>query len=119
MYSIRRILVFLTVLSTFSSMAQVAQDKDLSRQYMENAVLILESTKAMDDARDSWVQAADFDTTNIKANFEAGHFHLETIGKDLANKFFLRISRQDPDYRFDLDFWIGRSYHMDLNSIKH
>ena len=99
-------------------MAQVAQDKDLSRQYMENAVLILESTKAMDDARDSWVQAADFDTTNIKANFEAGHFHLETIGKDLANKFFLRISRQDPDYRFDLDFWIGRSYHYGLEFDK-
>ncbi len=118
MYSIRRILVFLAVLIAFPSLAQQTQDKDISRQFMENAALIMESSKAMDDARDSWVNAADFDTTNIKANFEAGHFHLETIGKNLANKFFLRISRQDPDYRFDLDFWIGRSYQYGLEFDK-
>lgn len=118
MYSIRKILVFLTVLCAFSSWAQVPQDKETSRQYMENAALIMESTRAMDDARFNWVQAADSDTTNIKANFEAGHFHLETIGKDLANKFFLRISRQNPDYRFDLDFWIGRSYQYGLEFDK-
>ena len=85
---------------------------------MEQAELIMAETKAMDDAREIWITAADFDTTNIKANFEAGHFHLETIGKDLAYKYFLRISRQDPDYRFDLDFWIGRSYQYGLEFDK-
>ncbi len=119
MYSIRRILVFLAAFIIFSSsFAQQTQDKEQSKLYMEQAELIMEVTKAMDDAREIWITAADFDTTNIKANFEAGHFHLETIGKDLATKYFLRISRQDPDYRFDLDFWIGRSYQYGLEFDK-
>jgi len=119
MYSIRRILVFLAAVTIFSSsLAQQTQDKEQSKLYMEQAELIMAETKAMDLARDMWVTAADFDTTNIKANFEAGHYHLETIGKALATKFFLRIYRQDPDYRFDLNFWIGQSYQYGLEFDK-
>jgi outer membrane protein OmpA-like peptidoglycan-associated protein len=82
---------------------------------MEQAQLIMAETKAMDDAREIMVVAANFDTTNILANFEAGHMHLETIGKDLATKYFLRIYRQDPDYRFDLEYWSAKSYQYGLD----
>lgn len=119
MHSIRRILIFLTVLAAFfkNSFAQ-EQDKEQSKLYMEQADLILAETKAMDDARDLMVMAADMDTSNIKANFQAGHMHIETIGKDRASKYFLRIYRQDPDYRFDLEYWIGKSFQYGLEFDK-
>ena len=119
MHSIRRILVFLAAFTVFSfSFGQKKQDKAQSKLYMEQAELIMAETKAMDDARELMITAADFDTTSIKANFEAGHIHLETIGKELATKYFLRISRQDPDYRFDLDYWIGKSFQYGLEFDK-
>ena len=81
---------------------------------MEQADLIMEATKAIDDARPIMVTAADFDTTNIRANFEAGHMHIQSIGRDLAVKYFLRIYRQDPNYRFDIEYWVANSYHYGL-----
>ncbi len=119
MYSIRGILVFLAAFTTLSihSFAQV-QDKELSKTYMDQAQLMMDGSLAYDDIREVMVLAADSDTTNIKANFEAGHLHLETIKKDLAVKYFLRIANQDPDYRFDLNFWIGQSLQYGLEFDK-
>jgi outer membrane protein OmpA-like peptidoglycan-associated protein len=119
MLCIRRTLFFLMLLlSSFPIFAQLNQDKEQSKQYLEQAQLMMDGSLAFDDIRDVMVLAADFDTTNIRANFEAGHLHLETIGKDLAIKYFLRIFHQDPDYRFDLEFWIGKSYQYGLNFDK-
>ncbi|MFM7428994.1 MAG: tetratricopeptide repeat protein, partial [Flammeovirgaceae bacterium] len=120
MYSYLRVL-FLLCLITLSSdllFAQNRQDKELARTYMEQAELILADTKAEDEAREIMVTAANLDTTFIQANFEAGHMHLITIGKELAVKYFLRIYRQDPNYRFDLEFWIGKSYQYGLQFDK-
>jgi outer membrane protein OmpA-like peptidoglycan-associated protein len=124
MYSLRRVLIFLTVFAAtvHHATAQQQQDKEQSKLYMEQAELILADTKAMDDARDIMVTAANFDTTNIKANFEAGRMHILTINKDFAIKFFLRIYHQDPAFRFDLEYWIGKAYHFGLdfnNAIKY
>lgn len=85
---------------------------------MEQAELIMAETRAMDDARDLMVTAANLDPTNIKANFEAGHYHIRTIGKDLAVKYFLRVYELDPNYRFDLEYWIGQSYQYGLDFDK-
>lgn len=124
MHSLRRELIFLTVLvvSAQLAFAQQRQDKQLANDYMEQADLIMADTKAMDDARDLMTLAANADTTNIKANFEAGHMHLLTIGKDRATRYFLRIYRQKPDYRFDLEYWIGKGYQYGLdfdNALKY
>lgn len=124
MHSLRRELIFLTVFvgSAHFAFAQQSQDKQLANDYMEQADLIMEGTKAMDDARDLMTLAANADTTNIKANFEAGHMHLLTIGKDRATRYFLRIYRQKPDYRFDLEYWIGKGYQYGLdfdNALKY
>lgn len=94
------------------------QNKDLSRQFMEMAELTMADTKAMDDAREHYINASNFDTTNIKAAYEAGHYHLMTIHRDWAVKYFLRIYRQDPNYRFDLEYWIGNSYQYGLQFDK-
>ena len=116
MHSIRSVLIFLTVFAAFVHLASAQQqDKTQSKLYMEQADLVMQDTKAMDDARDIMVIAADFDTTNVPANFEAGHMHLATIKKDFAVKYFLRIYRQNPDYRFDLMYWIGQAYQYGLD----
>jgi outer membrane protein OmpA-like peptidoglycan-associated protein/tetratricopeptide (TPR) repeat protein len=113
----RSILIFLAVAGAFlSSYSQT--EKEQAKVYMEQAELIMAETRAIDDARDLMVTAANLDPTNIKANFEAGHYHIKTIGKDLAVKYFLRVYELDPNYRFDLEFWIGQSYQYGLEFDK-
>lgn len=85
---------------------------------MEQAELIIAETKAMDDARELMTTAANLDTTYIKANYEAGRMHLLTVGKDRAVTYLLRVYRQDPAYRFDVEYWIGRSYQYGENFRK-
>ncbi|MCU0420631.1 MAG: OmpA family protein, partial [Cyclobacteriaceae bacterium] len=91
-----------------------AQDKEQARQYMEQAEMMMAATQAMDDARELLVMAANMDTTSVEANFKAGYYHMQTIGKDKAATFFLRVYRQQPSFRFDLEYWIGKSYQHGL-----
>ena len=119
MHSIVRVLIFLTLfLVIFSTSFGQEQDPEQARQYVEVAEGMIEGSMAYDDVRDIMVRAADLDTTFLKANFDAGELHMRTIGRDLAVKYFLRVFRQDPDYRFDIQYWIGRSYQMGLNFDK-
>ncbi|HPM32231.1 MAG TPA: OmpA family protein [Chryseolinea sp.] len=119
MRSIQRVLIFLTLsLALFTPGFSQQDPKELAQQLMEQADLIMEATKAIDDARDLVTTAADMDTTFLKANYEAGRYHLMTIGKDLATKYFLRVYRQDPDYKFDLLYSIAKSYQYGLNFNK-
>jgi len=112
----KRLLIFLaallsTALSLYAQEGNLPQDKEQSKIFMDQAVEILAATKVIDQAREMYVLAANYDTTNVKANFEAGHYQVESIGKDLAAKYFLRAYRQNPNYRFDLLYWIAKSYH--------
>ena len=116
--SIQRVTLFLALVMVSSVGLAQEQDKEQSKLYMDQATEIMAVTRAIDDARDIMVQAANFDTTNIKANFEAGHMHIQSIGRDLAVKYFLRIYRQDPNYRFDLEYWIANSYQFGLKFDK-
>jgi outer membrane protein OmpA-like peptidoglycan-associated protein len=115
MHSIRRILIFSTISFVLSTQALFAQeqDKEQSKAYMEQAQLMMDAGSiALEDIRDVMIQAAEFDTTSIKANFEAGHLYLETINRDYATKYFMRVYRQQPGYKYDLEYWIGQSYHF-------
>ncbi len=120
MNSIKRILIFSTlyISLTLPSLAQMEQDKEQSRLYWEQAELIMSETQAMDDARDLMVAAANYDTTNAQANFSAGYMYLITTGKIRATKFLLRAYRSNPDYRFDIEYQIARSYQYALNFDK-
>src|SRR5690349_11774293 len=118
-HSIDRILVFFVAILLLSSpqlFAQIEQDKEQSKAYMEQAQLMMDAGSiAMEEIRDVMVQAADFDTTNIKANFEAGQLYLKTINRSLATRYLLRVYRQAPDYAFDITYWIGLAYHYGLD----
>lgn len=121
MRSIPRVLIFLALISLQYTLTygQDAQDpKEQAQQYMEVAEIMINETKAIDDARGILVLAADLDTTFIRANWEAGRIHLMTIGKDLAVKYLLRVYRQDPEYRFDIEYAIGESYQYGLQFDK-
>jgi outer membrane protein OmpA-like peptidoglycan-associated protein len=109
----KRSIIFLAAFFTCSLSALAQEDSvSLSKTYLEQAELVLEASKAEDDARDLMVLAANYDPNNLKANFEAGHLHLITINKDVASKYFLRVYQRDPDYKFDLEYWIARSYQF-------
>jgi len=118
MYSIRCVLIFLAVTGLFLTGFGQDDNKKQAEEFVIQAELILEETKAMDIAREMYVSAANLDPENIKANFEAGHMHILTIGKDLAVKYFLRVYEIDPNYRFDLEFWIAKSYQYGLEFDK-
>ncbi|ELR70395.1 outer membrane protein [Fulvivirga imtechensis AK7] len=87
-------------------------------EYLQLAELMMESAQPMVDVRDLYVLAAEADPTNIKANFLAGDFHLKTIGKDRAVKYFLKVLELDPEYRFDITYWIGRGYQYGMDFDK-
>lgn len=119
MSSIRSVLIFFTLSLVLITPSFSQQDpKETARQYMEQAELIMGETKAMDDARELMTTAANLDTTFIKANYEAGRMHLLTVGKDRAVSYLQRVFRQDPAYRFDIEYWIGRSYQYGENFDK-
>lgn len=110
---LRSIFIFLTLVSSISVGAQI-QDKEQSRQYFEMATEIMTSTKAVDDARELMVIAANFDTTNLRANLDAGLMHLGTIQKEASVKYLMRVYRQNKNLRFDLEYQIGLGYHHGL-----
>ena len=114
MSSIRCVLIFLTLLSLSGSVFGQQDPKQTARDYMQVAEEMITGSQALDDARGLMVLAADLDTTFLKANYDAGYLHLLTIGKELGVKYFLRVYRQNPNYRFDLEFWIGKSYQYGL-----
>ncbi|MBK7653710.1 MAG: OmpA family protein [Flammeovirgaceae bacterium] len=118
MYRLGRGLIFLTFsLASAMGLAQ-QQDKEQARQYYEMATEIMAGTKAVDDARELMVIAANYDTTNLKANTEAGLMHVRTIQKELGVKYLMRVYRQNPQFRFDLEYQLGSSYHFGLQFDK-
>ena len=55
------------------------QDKEQSKVMVELAGEMLKASQAEDDVRDIMVQAAELDTTNITANFEAGRLDRKSV----------------------------------------
>jgi outer membrane protein OmpA-like peptidoglycan-associated protein len=109
MSSIRSILFFLAVAGAF--LTGYSQDKKQQAiEYLKLADDMKAGSQANYDIRDVLVQAANLDPENLKANFDAGYYHLLTVGKDMAVQYFLRVYQIDPNYKFDLEYQIGRSY---------
>jgi outer membrane protein OmpA-like peptidoglycan-associated protein/tetratricopeptide (TPR) repeat protein len=119
MYSIRCVLIFLAVAGAFiQGFSQTPEQKQQALEYLAAAEDMKAASQADDDIRDIYILAAEADPTNIKANFEAGHYRLRTIGKDLAVQYFLRVYALDPNYVFDLEYYIGYSYQHGLQFDK-
>lgn len=118
MYKGLKLLFFITFSLCFVLKSFSQDKKKLAQDLIDQAVEVMTATKATDIARELYVQAAEADPANINANYMAGEFHINTIGKDRAVKYFLRVLDLNPEYRFDISYWIGRSYQygMDFES---
>ncbi len=120
-----RIAFIFLILIFFSSSYVLCQDNPLvqSKAYLEQADAIYKYQKeAIEIAKEMYVQSADLDPSNVRANWMAGKLYLETINKDLALKYFQQVAGLDPNYRFDIDFQIGQAYHYGFdfdNAITH
>ncbi len=90
------------------------EDKELAQQFVEIADEIYFEQKAVVIANEQYVMAANMDPGNIKANYMAGRTFIESVNKDRSAKFFLQAYDIDPDYRFDLLYYVGRGYQYGM-----
>lgn len=116
-FHFRRALI-ITLVAGIGKLFGQEQDKKQSAEMMDLAREMRKASVALDDIRDIVVQAADMDTTNLDANYEAGILHLNTIRKDQSVKYLLRVQRQFPDYKFDIGYYIGRGYQFGFRFSK-
>lgn len=114
-------LFLLTGLLLIVSANVFAQDEDskaLAKTYIDQAELMMQAAQPLVDVRDIYVLAAEADPTNIVANWRAGDFYIKTVGKKNAVNYFLKVLELDAEYRFDIEFWIGQSYHYGMEFDK-
>ncbi|MBK6264413.1 OmpA family protein [Marivirga sp. S37H4] len=93
----------------------LGQDPELSKIYMDQADQVYAEAKdAIEIAKEIYVQAVEADTNNVRANYMAGRLYLETVNRDYSTKYFERVDRLDPKYKFNIDYLIGRGYQYGL-----
>lgn len=119
MYSIRCVLIFLAVaVLNLGGYSQDADKKADAEVYLSMADEMRAGSTAANDIREILVMAATADPTNLRANFDAGYYHLITLNKDLAVPYFLRVYELNKNYHFDLEYRIGQSYQYGLEFDK-
>ena len=89
-------------------------DTQTAADYVEIGDEIYFNQRAFEEAKNYYVQAAELDPNNIKANYMAGKVHLETTNKERATPYFLKVYELDPNYRFDILYLIGQGYQLSL-----
>lgn len=106
-----------------AALAQDQNNKELANTYLELGEQIYkEQGAAIEIARDYFVQAADLDPENTRANFMAGKLYLETVNKDRSTRYLTRVYEQDPNYRYNITYLIGRGYQLGMdfeNALKY
>ncbi|MEQ8361029.1 MAG: OmpA family protein [Cytophagales bacterium] len=113
----KAILLSLTLsLYSITLFSQISEKrKEVAAKFVRQADLVMESTAAKEVAKELYIQAARIDPNNVDANFKAGKMYLETINKDRAATYFIKVLNLNPDYKFSLNYLIGRSYHFGLD----
>ena len=113
----KAILLSLTLsLYSITLFSQISEKrKEVAAKFVRQADLVMESTAAKEVAKELYIQAARIDPDNVDANFKAGKMYLETINKDRAATYFIKVLNLNPDYKFSLNYLIGRSYHFGLD----
>jgi len=112
------------LLGLLSSIYLFAQDNNeqLAKEFVEIGDEIYFVQKAPEQAKEMYIQAAQFDPNNIKANYMAAKTITETINKGEAIPYFQKVFELDADYKFDLLYSIARAYQYGLqfeDAIEH
>ena len=109
-------LVFCTICVLAVNNTVLAQsDAQTAADYLEIGDEIYFNQRAFEEAKNYYVQAAELDPSNVKANYMAGKVHLETTNKERATDYFLKVYELDPQYRFDILYLIGQGYQLGLD----
>ncbi|GAA5041297.1 hypothetical protein GCM10011506_42860 [Marivirga lumbricoides] len=99
----------------FYAAIAVGQNTELANIYLEQADQVYSEAKdAIEIAKEIYVQAAEADTMHVRANYMAGRLYLETVNRDYSTKYFERVKRLDPKYKFNIDYLLGRGYQYGL-----
>ena len=113
------IAIILILIFNNEGLAQEENNKELANTYLELAEQIYqEQGAAIEIARDYFVQAADLDPDNIKANFMAGKLYLETVNKERSSRYLERVYQMDPNYKYNITYLIGRGYQLGMEFDK-
>jgi outer membrane protein OmpA-like peptidoglycan-associated protein len=108
--------VFCTICVLAVNNTVLAQsDAQTAADYLEIGDEIYFNQRAFEEAKNYYVQAAELDPSNVKANYMAGKVHLETTNKERATNYFLKVYELDPQYRFDILYLIGQGYQLGLD----
>ncbi len=114
-YHIKRYVAFISLVLSISLISRAQDSQDMANQLIQIADEIYANTNAQIQARDAYLQVLDFDPDNLKANYMAGYLYLQTINKERAATYLLKVYQIDRDFTFDLFYQIGRAYHFGLD----
>jgi outer membrane protein OmpA-like peptidoglycan-associated protein/tetratricopeptide (TPR) repeat protein len=109
-YKFRFFAVFITVVLFVQQVKAQEPNPEVAQMLLENADIIMADTKVLTQARDQYVDAANMDPNNVRANYMAGSTYLQTTDKAKATKYLLRAYQIDSDYKFNLLYNIGQAY---------
>lgn len=93
-------------------------NQELAQQFIDQADEVMKATFAVDIARDLYIQAVNFDPENIVGNYRAGEIFLNTVHKERATSYLMKVSELDPDYKFNIYYMVGRGYQYSLEFDK-
>ncbi len=110
--------IFSLLLSHQVTAQETEANKELARQLLEIGDEIYYQQKAPEVAKEQYIAAAQADPENVRANYMAGKLITETINKQEATPYFLKVYDLDPDYRFDILYSIGRAFQYGLDFEK-
>ena len=114
-----RFSTLLLVLFLFAVSAPAQENnREAAKQLVEIANDAYYNLRVLIVANEQYVQAADMDPENLEANYMAGKTYLETNYKSRATKYLLRVLNQDPEYKFNVLYMIGRSYQYGMDFDK-
>jgi outer membrane protein OmpA-like peptidoglycan-associated protein len=101
--------VILVIFSLVFSISGLSQDKKLSNDLLKQANQMMNDGQPADEVRAVMVKSAIADSLNLEANLMAGLLHLRSVRKQDALIYFKRVYRNNPAYRFNIEYLIGNS----------
>jgi len=114
-FLVKRYIALIALTLSLSLIGKAQDNQDMANQLIQIADEIYTNTNAQIQARDAYLQVLDFDPDNLKANYMAGYLYLQTINKERAATYLLKVYEIDRDFTFDLFYQIGRAYHFGLD----
>ncbi len=108
---IRYLFASFLMVAVLPSLAQDESNEEVAQQMVEIADEVMRETKAYDDAKDTYIMAAQMDPNNLRASFMSGVTLLESVTKGAAEAYFMKVYEKDSEYTFDLLFKVAQSLH--------